>query len=108
MVHSWRGAMKYQLARTNAATLAPNAGHTPPGAATARWTAERCFALRLLARDGVHVDRPRGADHAVDHRAPGELRPPRAAAGPQEELRRVLGSRELDERLADVVPDDLR
>ena len=53
-------------------------------------------------RDHVHVDRPRRADHVVDHRAAEQMRPPRLPARAEHDLGRVLGLRELHERRRDV------
>jgi hypothetical protein len=54
----------------------------------------------------VNIDGPRFSDDPVDHRSARELDPPRATAGPQHQLRRVLCPRELDQCLAHVVADD--
>jgi hypothetical protein len=93
---------QHDRAQDRAGDLAP--GREDPTAAGA---AERGFRLRFLARDHVHVDRPRGADHAVDHRPPRELDPTRPAAGPKDQLGGILRARELHQCLADVVTNNL-
>ena len=54
----------------------------------------------------MHVDRDRESHRAIDDRAAYELGPPRSPARAEDELRAVLGARELGERGRDIARHD--
>ena len=62
---------------------------------------------RLGHRDHVDVDRTRVPDHAVDHGRPEQLPGSWPIAGAQHDLRDVLRTREVEQRLRHVAADHL-